>query len=355
MPRVSDLLQREKSHALDNADGVTWSFEFFPPKTDAGVENLDSRLDRMRGMHPEFVDFTWGAGGSTSELTVDLCKMAQNKHKYVANMHLTCTNMERGKVEEALRVCKEHHIRNIVALRGDPPAGQAEWKATDTGFTCALDLIKYIREETGDHFCLSVSGYPECHPDQIPDYAAYLETGDISSEIQKHEMDYLKAKVDAGADVIITQMFYNAEKFLKWEKACRAAGIPDRVKILPGLLPIQNYGGFKRMTAFCKSFVSKELIDAVEAHKPADDLEGEEKKAAEDAFKEFGVAQMTEMCRELLAGGVRHLHFYTLNLDKSTTAVLRNLKLIPEDYSDDTAAEYAKACVTHPAFVDMDN
>ena len=216
--KISEVLTAPRDSKYDNKDGVTWSFEFFPPKTDAGVTNLNARLGRMRGMNPEFVDYTWGAGGSTSTLTMDLCKAAQQTHGYISNMHLTCTNMEAGKVEEALAEAKSLGIRNIVALRGDPPVGQTEWKATDTGFKCALDLVRFIREKYGDYFCVSVAGYPEGHPDQITNYEEYLKVGKVSEEIYKAEMDYLKAKVDAGADLIISQMFYDADIFLNWVK-----------------------------------------------------------------------------------------------------------------------------------------
>eukprot|EP01062_Namystynia_karyoxenos_P018579 TRINITY_DN16936_c1_g1_i1.p1 TRINITY_DN16936_c1_g1~~TRINITY_DN16936_c1_g1_i1.p1 ORF type:complete len:364 (+),score=153.60 TRINITY_DN16936_c1_g1_i1:100-1191(+) len=350
-PTVQQMLSRAKDTRFDNPQGITWSFEFFPPKTEAGVKNLNARLGRMRGMHPEFIDYTWGAGGSTSELTMDLCKTAQHKYGYIANMHLTCTNMEKGKVEEALRVAREAKIRNIVALRGDPPQGQSEWKACDTGFSCALDLVRYIRKETGDHFCLSVAGYPEGHPDRIADYDEYKKTGKLPADVMKGEMDYLKSKIDAGANVIITQMFYDPDRFLQWVKECRAAGIPEEVPIIPGMLPIQNYPGFRKMTGFCKTYIPAELEEQVEAVKPDPALEGDAKKEAEQAFKDFGVKHMTDMCRRLIDGGVRHLHFYTLNQDGATRAVLQNLGLVPEDYSDTTCDAYGEAAREHPAFV----
>ena len=222
--KISEVMKAKRDSQWDNEDGVSWSFEFFPPKTDAGVTNLKARLGRMGGLNPEFVDYTWGAGGSTSTLTMDLCQSAQEDANFIANMHLTCTNMEAGKVEEALTTAKSLGIRNIVALRGDPPAGEKEWKATDTGFTCALDLVKFIREKYGDYFCISVAGYPEGHPDKITDYPAYLEAGKVSDEIYAAEMAYLKEKVDAGADVIISQMFYDADIFLRWVKVCPGKG-----------------------------------------------------------------------------------------------------------------------------------
>eukprot|EP01064_Diplonema_japonicum_P035034 TRINITY_DN743_c2_g1_i2.p1 TRINITY_DN743_c2_g1~~TRINITY_DN743_c2_g1_i2.p1 ORF type:complete len:355 (+),score=118.01 TRINITY_DN743_c2_g1_i2:64-1128(+) len=348
-PKLRDQLDSARNTPLDNEQGVTWSFEFFPPKTDAGVANLDARLGRMRGMNPEFVDYTWGAGGSTSELTMELCKTAQNKHNYIANMHLTCTNMEEGKVEAALKAAKENGIRNIIALRGDPPVGEKEWKATDTGFSCALDLVKYIRAHYGDYFCISVAGYPECHPDKIADYDEYLKTGKVDPAVYKAEMDYLKKKVEAGADFIISQMFYDAELFIQWVKDCREAGIT--VPILPGLLPIQAYAGFKKMTGFCKTYVKPELLAQIEAKKPAADLSDEDKKKAEEEFKAFGIEHMVGVCKALLAGGVKHLHFYCLNVDMATKQVLKGLDLIPQDYDDSTCAKYAEKSPGHRGFL----
>ena len=348
-PKITAGLSQPRDAPTDNDDKVTYSFEFFPPKTDVGVKNLDTRLGKMRGMAPEFVDYTWGAGGSTSELTMELCTSAQNKHGYISNMHLTCTNMEKGKVEDALRIAKEAGITNIVALRGDPPVGVSEWKATDTGFKCALDLVKFIREKYGNYFCISVAGYPEGHPDKIPDYEQYLKEGKIPAEVYQAEMDYLKAKVEAGADLVISQMFYDADVFLNWVADCRKAGIT--VPILPGLLPIQNYGGFGRMTGFCKTYISPEFKAEIDAVGPKEDLKDEEKAAAEAAFKEFGIKQMTDMCKKLVAGGMKHLHFYTLNQDFATRRVLQNLGYVSEDYGDETCEKYAGEARRHRGFI----
>eukprot|EP01061_Rhynchopus_euleeides_P026092 TRINITY_DN42743_c0_g1_i1.p2 TRINITY_DN42743_c0_g1~~TRINITY_DN42743_c0_g1_i1.p2 ORF type:complete len:355 (+),score=181.83 TRINITY_DN42743_c0_g1_i1:196-1260(+) len=346
--RISEVLSAPRDSAFDNKDGITWSFEFFPPRTDVGVTNLNARLGRMRGMNPEFVDYTWGAGGSTSTLTQDLCKTAQQELGYISNMHLTCTNMEAGKVEEALQTAKDNGIRNIVALRGDPPAGEKEWKACDTGFKCALDLVKFIREKYGDYFCISVAGYPEGHPDKITDYEEYLKVGKISDDVYKSELEYLKAKVDAGADLIISQMFYDADLFLRFVQDCRDIGIT--VPILPGLLPLQAYPGFRKMTVMCKTYVPKELDSAIETVKPDETLEGDAKKAADQKVKDFGVDQMVEMCKKLMAGGVKHLHFYCLNMDYSTREVLKKLGYVPEDFSDETCEKYAAAAKEHRGY-----
>eukprot|EP00999_Lentomonas_sp_LEN2_P003009 NODE_866_length_1146_cov_94.092247_g824_i0.p1 GENE.NODE_866_length_1146_cov_94.092247_g824_i0~~NODE_866_length_1146_cov_94.092247_g824_i0.p1 ORF type:complete len:312 (+),score=86.62 NODE_866_length_1146_cov_94.092247_g824_i0:86-1021(+) len=286
---------------------VSVSFEYFPPKTAKGVETLHGKLSKeFKGANPVFVDFTWGAGGSTSELTLDLSTKSQKEFGLITNMHLTCTNMPREKVDIALEGAKAAGIRNIVALRGDPPRGESEWKAIDTGFSCALDLVKYIREKHGDYFNLSVAGYPEGHPDAIGD------TEKISEENYKKEMDYLKEKVDAGGNMIITQLFYDVDLFLKFAEDCKKHGI--NVPVLPGIMPIQAYGGFKRMCGFCKTYVPKEIADKVE-----------ELKDNEEGLKAYGIDLAVSHCQKILDAGIKHLHFYTLNNEAATFAIMQKL------------------------------
>eukprot|EP00051_Salpingoeca_urceolata_P020987 m.322070 g.322070 ORF g.322070 m.322070 type:complete len:343 (+) comp19713_c0_seq35:278-1306(+) len=306
------------------------SIEFFPPKTEKGVTNLMDRAGRMKKHDPLFVDMTWGAGGSTSELTLDLCVRLLKEHGLESNMHLTCTNMEAEKVDIALAGAKEAGIRNIVALRGDAPAGQEEWTATEGGFTCALDLIKYIRNAHGDLFSISCSGYPEGHPNvitKVEDEASLspsektrvIEMEDglyvCKDEAYKTEMEYLKQKVDAGADFIITQMIFDADLYKTFVADCKAIGI--NVPILPGIMCIANVGGFKRMTAFCKSRTPKSLGEKLDAA-PEGDAE---------AVRAVAIDFCTELCQGLLDNGAPGLHFYTLNLEKVTEGVLEKLKL----------------------------
>jgi methylenetetrahydrofolate reductase (NADPH) len=312
------------------------SFEFFPPKSSEGVDNLLSQtLASLSKYHPLFLDMTWGAGGSTSELTFDLCKR-MSEAGYRVNMHLTCTNMEGEKISKALTACKEHGIKNILALRGDPPAGQSVWIAGDSGLTCALDLVKYIREKFDpEDFCLSVAGYPEGHPSKISAYASYedmtaseqarcskevAENGDLTyyscsdADFDK-EVAYLKDKVEAGANCIITQMFFDSEVFVSFAKACAAAGIT--VPIIPGIMCISNYSGFKRMVKFCKSRVPDELAMKIEAVKDDD-----------HAMRELGIELGLAMCRRLIDANVPGLHFYTLNSSYTTAAILDQLQLL---------------------------
>lgn len=299
---ISELLKAK------DPNEVTISFEYFPPKTEKGVENLMNRIGLMGKANPMFSDVTWGAGGGTSDLTLDLCTAAQKKWGVNANMHLTCTNMEKEKIDIALEGCKKVGIRNIVALRGDPPAGQTEWKAIDTGFSCALDLVKYIREKHGDYFCLSVAGYPEGHPTVI------AEDGKCPPEAFTGEMAYLKEKIVAGGDLIITQLFFDVDIFLSFCDECKKLGI--EVPILPGIMIIGSYAGFKKMAGFCKTWIPAELASKME-----------EIKDDEKAVKEFGVQYATEMCRRLIDAGHKHLHFYCLNVEGPTFAVMERLGL----------------------------
>jgi methylenetetrahydrofolate reductase (NADPH) len=298
------------------------SVEFFPPKTDVGVTSLGKVMGELKKRSPLFADVTWGAGGSTSELTLELCKRAKTEHGLNPNLHLTCTNMEMAKITEALEGCQAAGITNILALRGDPPAGQEAWTATEGGFTCALDLVKHIKKQYGDYFCVSVAGYPEGHPNAM----TVVEGGTANltpSELQRCAVDvdeatgqevvtvcrdadyaaelrYLKEKVDAGAACIITQMFFDTAVFEAFVVACRGMGIT--VPIVPGIMMVSNYGGFTRMAKFCKTRVPAEMKAELAPIK--DD---------EEAVKAFGLAFGVRMCKQLLAAGAVGLHFYTLN------------------------------------------
>jgi methylenetetrahydrofolate reductase (NADPH) len=302
-PKIIDLIRANQASGVRSV-----SFEYFPPKTEKGDETLYAKLEKMAELKPTFIDFTWGAGGTTSDKTPELCLQSMKRFGLVVNMHLTCTNMPKEKVDLALALCKSNGIRNIVALRGDPPVGQTEWKACDSGFACALDLVKYIRANYGDYFCLSVAGYPEGHPVKIN------ESGVCPPEAFVEELDYLKQKVDAGADLIITQLFFDVSLFLNFERRCRDHGI--RCPILPGILPMVSYAGLNRMCGFCKTFI------------PADvKAEVERLKDHESAFRDYGITQAAGMCKAIEAAGMKHFHFYTLNVEYSTEGVMNLMGL----------------------------
>jgi len=277
-----------------------FSLEFFPPKTKAGIQNLYDRLERMARLEPAFVDFTWGAGGSTSQLTLELCQSAQKYFALEVMMHLTCTNISEAEIRSALNSARDAGIKNILALRGDPPVGSERWVKRDDGFAFGADLTGFIRTEFDDWFGVGVAGYPGGHP----------ESASLESDIA-----HQKSKVDAGADFIITQLFYDVEEYIQYVRLCRKAGI--ECPVIPGLLPITNYQRFKKFTDFCQTKIPREISDQLELVKNDD-----------AAVRAFGIDLCVKMCRELRDAGAPGFHFYTLNLEDSVKAIVGELGLI---------------------------
>jgi len=307
------------------------SFEYFPPRTPELVEKLHATIEVMAKQKPLFMDFTWGAGGTTSDLTLDLSKSAQTKHNLMVNMHLTCTNQEKEKCDYGLTEAKKAGICNIVALRGDPPKGQAKWVATEGGFNCALDLVKYMRANHGDYFSIQVAGYPEGHPDRIKpvkdlgreltatEKERLVEMDGIeyvcSDDDFEIELNYLKEKCDAGGNIIITQLFYDFAVFDSFMKQIRAKGIT--AEVLPGIMPLNAYGGFKRMTGFCKTRIPKNMMIEMDKFKGDD---------CKDAFVEFGLKWVADLCQQIVAAKLcPGLHFYCLNQSERSYQIMERL------------------------------
>ncbi|XP_011074034.1 probable methylenetetrahydrofolate reductase [Sesamum indicum] len=304
------VIEKIREATAANDSRAVFSFEFFPPKTEDGVDNLFERMERMVAHNPSFCDITWGAGGSTADLTLEIANRMQNMVCVETMMHLTCTNMPVEKIDHALETIKSNGIQNVLALRGDPPHGQDKFVQVEGGFACALDLVKHIRSKYGDYFGITVAGYPEGHPDVIQD-------GVAPPEAYQNDLAYLKRKVDAGADLIVTQLFYDTDIFLKFVNDCRQIGIT--VPIVPGIMPINNFKGFLRMTGFCKTKIPPEIMAALEPIKDN-----------EEAVRAYGIHLGTEMCKKIMASGIRTLHLYTLNMEKSALAILMNLGLVEE-------------------------
>mmetsp|Transcript_3598 Transcript_3598/g.7452 ORF Transcript_3598/g.7452 Transcript_3598/m.7452 type:complete len:427 (-) Transcript_3598:104-1384(-) len=326
-PKIIDLIKAEKEKEND-----CWtSLEFFPPRSEAGVTNLTKRMERMKVINPLFTDVTWGAGGSTADLSTTIAK-TMRETGYVANLHMTCTNMSDGidpvtSIKNALDEARDAGIRNIVALRGDPPHGEEVWTTSEGGFSCALDLVKFMRKTYGDEFGVSVSGYPEGHPvaiTQLTDEEALnmspAEKGRCSvrdgitcvckDADYKKELIYLKEKVDAGSDFIMTQMFFDTTVYGTFVKDCRDFGIT--CPIIPGLMCINAYKGFMNMTKFCKTRVPESLFAKLEEIKDDD-----------ATVKAFGVTFGAQMCKDIIAyNDTPGLHFYTLNLEKVVYGIL---------------------------------
>lgn len=281
----------------------TFSFEFFPPKTAQGVQNLYRRMDNMQKFGPSFIDITWGAGGRLAQLTCEMVSVAQSETGLECCMHLTCTDMGEDKVNEALSNAYKAGCTNILALRGDPPREKEKWEATEGGFQYAKDLVKHIRQRYGKHFDIGVAGYPEGCDDQ---------------KDEKILLEHLKEKVDAGATFIVTQMFYDADNFVRWVSQVRAKGIT--VPIIPGIMPISTYASFLRRANHMGCTIPPEWSAALEGVKNDD-----------AAVRSIGTGLVAEMCRKILKAGIHHLHFYTMNLAQATRMVLEELDLMPSE------------------------
>lgn len=286
------------------ASGDQWfSLEFFPPRTPSGAVNLLARLDRMFEGKPLFCDITWhpkgNPAGHTETSSIEIAKAAVNYCGLETMLHMTCVNNSKEAVNSHLNRVKDGGIRNILALRGDVP-GNIAWKPTPGGFNYALDLVKHIREEFGDLFTICVAGYPKGHPDA----ASYEE-----------DLMYLKAKVDAGADLIITQLFFEAEDFLSFQRDCRRIGIT--IPIIPGIMPIQGYHSLRNLVQLSKLEVPQEILDVIEPIKDND-----------VAIRNYGIEQAVKVMQKLFKSGeVYGLHVYTLNREVATKQILKRLGL----------------------------
>ncbi|KAK1759326.1 methylenetetrahydrofolate reductase-domain-containing protein [Echria macrotheca] len=292
---------REMVADAERTGNPSFSFEYFPPKTAQGVQNLYDRMERMYHFGPKFIDITWGAGGRIAELTCEMVVQAQTYLGLETCMHLTCTDMGEEKVNDALRKAYKAGCTNILALRGDPPREKEKWEAAEGGFRYARDLVAHIREKYGSHFDIGVAGYPEgCDDNKDEDLL----------------LDHLKEKVDMGASFIVTQMFYDVDNFLRWVDKVRAKGIT--IPILPGIMPIATYASFIRRANHMNCKIPEAWMAALEPVKN-DDV----------AVREIGKSLVADMCKKIVAHGIKHLHFYTMNLAQATRMVLEELDWMP--------------------------
>ena len=284
-------------------DGLTFSIEFFPPKTDGGMESLFSETKELKKLNPDFVSVTYGAGGSTQDRTMEIVKHMRWREKLEVMCHLTIINQSRHAVRELIGDLWGNDIENIIALAGDPPEGpDAPWKSHPDGFQNSKELVNTIRRgQSGwfDTFSVAVAGFPEVHP---------------RAESRESDLRYLKEKVDAGADIIITQLFFDNEDYYRYVEDCRALGIT--VPIVPGMLPIRSSAQCRRFTSLCGAKIPPRLDELLTKYEDDD-----------AAALEMGIEYCTEQCRGLLDFGVPGFHFYSLNRAHSVTAIHENLNL----------------------------
>ncbi|MEX0744543.1 MAG: methylenetetrahydrofolate reductase [NAD(P)H] [Phycisphaeraceae bacterium] len=293
------------------ATPTTFSFEFFPPKTPETAERLYESITELEALKPAFVSVTYGAGGGTRELTHELVARVKKTTNLDPIPHLTCVCHQEDDIRQILERYASEGISNILALGGDPPRDKADWDRSQDHFRYASDLVAFIRKfnDDGTHadprgFGIGVAGFPEGHP---------------GTPNRLEEMDHLKAKVDAGADYICTQLFFDNRDFYDFRERCELAGID--VPIIAGIMPITSAKGMRRMGDLAAgSRFPAPLLRAINRATATDD----EAEAAE-AVKRVGVHWATEQCRDLIDNQVRGIHLYTLNKSDATRQIYQNL------------------------------
>lgn len=274
------------------------SIEIFPPKTEAGDQALFENLRRAARWNPGFVSCTYGAAGGTSNRTIDLCEAIQNDLGMTSTAHFTCVNSTRDDLLSWLTEAKDRGISNIMALRGDPPSGETEFRPVEGGFQHANELVSLIKQEFPD-FGIGVAGYPEKHS----------EASDLRSDLQN-----LKRKVDAGADAVFTQLFYANENFYRFRDDFEDAEID--VPLIPGIMPITDFSRIKRIATMCGTDFPKKLVQSLE-------------NAQDDKAEQFkiGVEFAIKQCDELIHEGVPGIHFYVLNRMDACDQILEAIEI----------------------------
>ncbi|HEY0007904.1 MAG TPA: methylenetetrahydrofolate reductase [NAD(P)H] [Tepidisphaeraceae bacterium] len=273
------------------------SFEFFPPKTDEGFTALYQTIEELRPLQPSYISVTYGAGGSTRSKTLDLAAKVQNEIGFNTVAHLTCVGHTADEIGQILDQLWASGVKNILALRGDPPVG-GNWTKTPGGFDYAAQLIKFVKNR--HDFFVACAGFPEGHPQCIN---------------PQRDLEHLKSKIDAGAQAIVTQLFFDNNDFHRFRDNCDRLGI--RVPIIAGIMPISNVAQIKRFVTMCGAKIPMPLLRKLER------IESDP-----DAVYQAGIDYATNQCRDLLFHDVAGLQFYTLNKSKATTHIVQNLSAV---------------------------
>lgn len=280
-------------------DRPLFSFEFFPPKSPAGEANLQTALRELQPLAPDYVSVTYGAGGTTRETTIEIVSSLKADFGIEAMAHFTCVNATRDELRVTLNRMRDAGVENVLALRGDQPAGQERWTKTDGGLEFSRELVELIRSEYPE-FVVGGAAFPETH---------------IHATSPEDDIRFLKAKVDAGMQFLITQLFFDNAHFFSFVDRAREAGID--VPIIPGVMPITSFEGIKRMTTLSAAELPEDLEHELEL-----------RKDSSEAIAELGVSYATLQCADLLAGGAPGIHFITLNRSPATRAILAALRLM---------------------------
>ncbi len=270
----------------------TISFEFFPPKTADGIASLRETRAQLAKFNPEFFSVTFGAGGSTRDRTMDTV-LEMQKEGFNAAPHISCVSSSKEEIRDLLQAYQAQGIKRLVALRGDVPSGEV----SVGDFRYAVELVEFIRAETGNHFYIEVAAYPEFHPE---------------ARTPEKDVLNLKRKMDAGANSAITQYFYNADAYFRFVDQCVTAGIT--MPIVPGIMPIYNITQLARFSSVCGAEIPRWLKMRLEAY--GDDMA---------SLRAFGIDVVSELCETLLVWGVPSLHFYTLNRSGVISNIIENI------------------------------
>ena len=275
------------------------SFEFFPTKTEEGERILlEKTIPALMQLRPDFCSVTYGAGGSTRDKTLTIVDRIQRQHGLTAMAHLTCVNATKEEIRGYLNEARSRGIKNILALRGDPPGGTGEFKKTEGGFEFSYQLVEFIRQAGG--FSIGVAGFPEGH---------------IACQEGKHvDWQRLKNKIDHGADFVITQLFFSNRDYFEFRDFLANLGVS--VPLVPGIIPILSTAQIKKFTALCGAKLPALLVAELEKRGDND-----------EAAAQYGIEYATRQCEELLREGAPGIHFYTLNKTRSATVILKNLRL----------------------------
>jgi methylenetetrahydrofolate reductase (NADPH) len=288
--RITDLVER---------GGPVFSFEFFPPRTTAGSQALVRTIGELHRLHPDFVSVTYPLEPSRRHLTLELVSKIKYEVGIESMAHLTCVGSTREHLSEELESLEQAGIENVLLLRGDRPSGEDEGREPEQDFAHASDLAAFVRGRFA--FCIGGAAYPEKHP-EAPDFETDLEN--------------TLTKVRAGCEFLITQLFFDNDDYFGFVKRARATGIG--VPILPGIMPITNVQGIKRMTQLCGATIPPDLL--AELERSGDD---------EQAVARIGIAHAQAQCQALLDGGAPGIHFYTLNRSTATREILSDLRQAP--------------------------
>ena len=282
----------------------SFSFEFFPPKNSEGFEQLFTTIEQLKSCQPSYVSVTFGAGGSTRSQTIDLVGRIKNEIGLESMAHLTCVGSSKDELRSILDTLQEKGIHNILALRGDPPKGQEKFVKAENGFAYANELVEFIRKHYS--FCIGVAGYPEGHV-ECPD--------------KNTDLDNLKKKVDAGADFIVTQLFFDNRFYFDFVERAENAGI--KIPVIPGIMPVLNVKQTQRFTKMCGSTIPEVLMKQLESFQDEP-----------ETVRKIGIEHATVQCDLLLQEGAPGVHFYTLNRSNATLKILESLRNLSDKIGD---------------------